>query len=215
MFSSTAEKMKEFRKVQVPFRISSKQAENKNGVEKEQGMLLSEWKPMDVEACRSLVSSVLLHWQPVRSDGLPKEQNRDGKPDLACKIAYLVFRWLVKSLVDSSFNVQNVLLTFKWFKQSVLSNPTVVEEIIKDEALKSSIFKLFSSVCRASEEKTSYLSDLSLLNAVMLHLLDFQNLTKNRFHGIVTKFCISAMEEDDTMKKGNFSFIKGTERKRL
>ncbi|XP_066475924.1 nucleolar pre-ribosomal-associated protein 1 [Tiliqua scincoides] len=202
--------IKEKNKPQVPFRTSSQLIQEKNEIKTEGEETVFELKLFDSEECRSAVRSILVHWEPLFSDRsakLPKKQNGYGNPGLTCKMAYLVFRWLVKSLVDSTFSVQNVLLTFKWFKKNVLPNTTVVEEILKDGKLRSDIFKLYSSINHASEEKTLDLSELSLLNTIMLHLLDSQDLTKNYFCGILKRFCLSALDEEDVMKKAAAMFL--------
>ncbi|XP_053164399.1 nucleolar pre-ribosomal-associated protein 1 isoform X2 [Hemicordylus capensis] len=201
--------IKEKNKPQIPFRTSSWFVQKKNEI-KTKRETDCEVKLFDLEECRSVLRSILVHWEPVFPDmqvKFPKEQNEYGNPELTFKIAYLVFRWLVKSLIDGSFHVQNVLSTFRWFKKSVLPNTTVVGEILKDGSLKNGIFKLYSSIYYPSEEKSLDLSDLSLLNTIMLHLLDSQDLTKNYFCETVKRFCLSAANEDDTMKKAAGLFL--------
>ncbi|XP_060090308.1 nucleolar pre-ribosomal-associated protein 1 [Heteronotia binoei] len=200
--------IKEKNKAQVPFRTSSQFVQKKNQTETDQGPA-SQVSPSDLEECRSLLRVVLMHWEPVFPDisaECSKEQNEYGNSELTCKIVYLVFRWLVKSLVDRSFHKQNVLLTFKWFKSYVLPNTTMVQEILMDAALKRGIFKLYRSFHDASEE-TSDLNDLSLLNTVMLHLMDSEGLMKNEYLGTVKRFCLSAMDENDTKKKAAGIFL--------
>ncbi|XP_042314593.1 LOW QUALITY PROTEIN: nucleolar pre-ribosomal-associated protein 1 [Sceloporus undulatus] len=199
--------IKEKNKPEMPFRTLSQLAQKKNLIETETA---SEWKQLHLEECKSVLRSILVQWKPVFLDmsvKYPKEQNSYSNPTLSCKIAYLVFRWLVKSHIDSILNVQNVLLTFKWLKKNVLQNSTVVEEILKDEMLRSDIFKIYNSIWSATEDNIVELSDLSLLNDTMLHLLDFQDLNTKDFHGIVRKFCLSSMAEEDTMKKAAGMFL--------
>ncbi|XP_062982759.1 nucleolar pre-ribosomal-associated protein 1 [Elgaria multicarinata webbii] len=194
--------IKEKNKPQVHFRTSSRLVQKKNEIDKAE--MTSEWKEFYLEECRSVLRSVLVHWEPLFLNVPAKyleEQNGYGNPGLTCENAYLVIRWLVKSLIDGSDNIPNALLTFRWFKKSVLGNSTVVEKVLKDATLKSGIFKLYSSICNASEEKTVELNDLSLLNEIMLHLLDLQELTKSVLHGTVKTLCLSAMAEEDTTKK--------------
>ncbi|XP_054829571.1 nucleolar pre-ribosomal-associated protein 1 [Eublepharis macularius] len=201
--------IKEKNKAQVPFRTSSEFVQKMNDAETDPDPAF-QCNPLDLVECRSPMRLVLIHWKPVFpniSGKLSKEHSGYGNPGLSCKIAYLVFRWLVKSLVDSHSHKQDVLLTFKWFKNCILANTTVVQEIIKDDALKSSIFKLYCNFHDPSEDKTLDLNDLSLLNTIMLHLMDSQVLMKNKFLVTVKRFCLSAMEENDTMKKAAGIFL--------
>ncbi|KAF7251021.1 Nucleolar pre-ribosomal-associated protein 1 [Varanus komodoensis] len=201
--------IKEKNKSQIPFRPSSRPVQKRNEIETETETA-SEWTDVYLGECRSVLRSLLVHWEPCFLN-VPaehqKEQNGYGDPRLTSEIAYLVFRWLVKSHIDNSANIQSALLTFRWFKKNVLGNSTVEEKILKDATLKSGMFKVYSSIYNASEEKTVGLSDLSLLNGIMLHLLASQNLTKNVFYMTVKKFCLSPMTEEDRTKKAAGIFL--------
>ncbi|XP_048349854.1 nucleolar pre-ribosomal-associated protein 1 isoform X2 [Sphaerodactylus townsendi] len=190
------------------FQTSSQFVQKRNETETDPGPA-SQDNPTDLEKCIIPLRLVLMHWQPVFPDistNNSREHNGYDNPSLTIKIVYLVFRWLVKSLVDSSSCKQNILLTFKWFKSYVLPNTTAVQEIVSDGVLKSSIFKLYRSLHDASEE-TSDLNDLSLLNTIMLHLMDSQGLMENEYLGTLKRFCLSAMEENDTKKKASGIFL--------
>lgn len=167
---------------------------------------ISVWKEVYLNECRTLLRSVFIHWEPVlleTSAKSPREQKGYSNPHLTCKIAYLVFRWLVTSFLDSNLNIQNALLTFWWFKKCGFGNNIILNYILKDGTLKRAIFKLFSSICNASE--VMKLSELSVLNGIMLHLLESQGLAENNFHGAVKKFCLTEVTE---VNKGNFFFYK-------
>lgn len=209
LVSSAAENIKEKTKAQLPLRTSSQFLQKKNQIEIDQD-LAPQGSLFDLEECISPLRLILMHWKPVFSNistKCSKKHNGYGNPGLTCKIVYLVFRWLVKSLIDRSVHQQNILLTFKWLKSYVLPNNTMVQEIVMDNALKSGIFKLYRGLHDASE-KTSELNDLSLLNTIMLHLMDSQGLMENEYLTTVKRFCLSAMEEDDIKKKGNVCFSR-------
>ncbi|XP_029140605.1 nucleolar pre-ribosomal-associated protein 1 [Protobothrops mucrosquamatus] len=157
---------------------------------------ISVWKEIHLNECKTLLRSVFIHWEPILleiSTKSPTEQKGYSNPELTCKIAYLVFRWLVTSLLDDKLNIQNVLLTFWWFKKCAFENNFVLDYILKDGSLKRAIFKLYSSICNASE--VVKLNDLSVLNGIMLHLLESRGLTENNFHGTVKKFCLTEVTE--------------------
>nr|XP_008105811.1 PREDICTED: nucleolar pre-ribosomal-associated protein 1 isoform X1 [Anolis carolinensis] len=199
--------IKEKNKSEMPFRTSFRLAQKNNIIETETAL---DWKQLHLDDFRSVLRSVFVHWEPVFLDTPEKyseEQNGYSNLDMTYKIAYLVFKWLVKSHIDSTLNVRDVLLTFKWLKKSVLQNSTVVEMILKDGILKNGILKIYNSIWKDSEDKTVELSDLSLLNDIMLQLLDSQQLNKGHFHGIMNKFCLSAITKEDTMKKAAGMFL--------
>ncbi|XP_007424576.1 nucleolar pre-ribosomal-associated protein 1 [Python bivittatus] len=184
-------------KPRLPSQASIPLAQRKSEIEIE-AAAVSVWKEVYLNECRTLLRSVFIHWEPLLLEipaKSPTEQKGYSNLDLTCKIAYLVFRWLVTSLTDGNLNIQNALLTFWWFKKCGFGNNIVLDHILKDGALKSAIFKLYSSICNASEQKVVKLNDLSVLNGIMLHLLESQGLTKNNFHGAVKRFCLTEVAE--------------------
>ncbi|XP_070606470.1 nucleolar pre-ribosomal-associated protein 1 [Erythrolamprus reginae] len=157
---------------------------------------ISEWKEVYLNDCRTLLRSVFIHWESVlleTSVKSPTEQKGCNNPDLTHKIVYLIFKWLVTSFPDSNLDIQNALLTFWWFKKCGFGNNTVLDYILKDGTLKMAIFKLYISICNASE--VVKLSELAVINEIMIHLLESQGLTENHFHGAVKKFCLTQVTE--------------------
>uniref|UniRef100_A0A670XZ88 URB1 ribosome biosis homolog n=1 Tax=Pseudonaja textilis TaxID=8673 RepID=A0A670XZ88_PSETE len=165
-------------------------------LDKIEAATISEWKEVYLNECRTLLRSIFILWEPVLleiSAKSPTEQKGYSNPDLTCKITYLVFRWLITSFLDDSLNIQNALPTFWWFKKCGFGNNIILDYILKDGILKRAIFKLYSSICNASE--IVKLSDLSVLNGIMLHLLESQSLTENNFHVAVKKFCLTEVTD--------------------
>uniref|UniRef100_A0A674K5J3 URB1 ribosome biogenesis homolog n=1 Tax=Terrapene triunguis TaxID=2587831 RepID=A0A674K5J3_9SAUR len=206
--------IKEKNKGQVPFRPSSRHVRKKDVVEREEETD-SELKDSNLEKCRDHLESILVHWEPVYPAPfakLPEEQLESTDPEnetisLTCATAYIVTKWLVKSMVDHSLNIQNVFLTLKWLNGSILPHPPVVREILRDATLKSSVFKLYNRICEANEEKSSNIEELCLFNTIMLHFLDAQGLTNASCHKVVKTFCLSAMKEKDEIKKASCVFL--------
>ncbi|XP_034626067.1 nucleolar pre-ribosomal-associated protein 1 [Trachemys scripta elegans] len=206
--------IKEKNKGQVPFRPSSRHVRKKDVVEREEETD-SELKVSNLEKCRDHLESILVHWEPVYPAPfakLPEEQLESTDPEnetisLTCATAYIVTKWLVKSMVDHSLNIQNVFLTLKWLNSSILPHPPVVREILRDATLKSSVFKLYNRICEANEEKSSNIEELCLFNTIMLHFLDAQELTNASCHKVVKTFCLSAMKEKDEIKKASCVFL--------
>uniref|UniRef100_A0A8C4VFM0 URB1 ribosome biosis homolog n=1 Tax=Gopherus evgoodei TaxID=1825980 RepID=A0A8C4VFM0_9SAUR len=206
--------IKEKNKGHVSFRPSSRHVWKKDVVEREEETD-SELKASNLEKCRDHLESILVHWEPVYPAPfakLPEEQLESTDPEnetisLTCATAYIVTKWLVKSMVDHSLNIQNVFLTLKWLNSSILPHPLVVQEILRDATLKSSIFKLYNRICEANEEKSSNIEELCLFSVIMLRFLDTQGLTNASCHKVVKTFCLSAMKETDEIKKASCVFL--------
>uniref|UniRef100_A0A6J0TW72 Nucleolar pre-ribosomal-associated protein 1 n=1 Tax=Pogona vitticeps TaxID=103695 RepID=A0A6J0TW72_9SAUR len=201
--------IKEKNKSEILFQTSAQHFQKIKETEREKETA-ADWKQFHLEECKSTLRFVLIHWEPVFLDKAlkhQKEQNGYDNPSLTYKTAYIVLKWLVKSHIGSTFNIQHALFIFRWFKNNVLQNSTVVEEILRDGALKSGMFKIYSSIWNAYEEKAVELSDLILLNGIMFDLLDSQDVTKNDFHETMKNFWCSAMTEEDTMRKAASTFL--------
>ncbi|KAJ7320521.1 hypothetical protein JRQ81_020032 [Phrynocephalus forsythii] len=201
--------IKEKNKSEIHFQTSSRHIWKTNETETEKDSA-SDWKQFNLEECKSAVRFVLIYWEPVFLEKAlkdQKEQNEYDNPSLTYKIVYIVLKWLVKSQTDSTFNIHHVLFIFRWFKKNVLHNSVVVEDILKDEALKSGMFKIYIRVWNANEDKSVELSDLSLINGIMFDLLDSQKVAKNDFHETVRKLYCSAMTEEDTTRKAASMFL--------
>uniref|UniRef100_A0A8C3XSH8 Nucleolar pre-ribosomal-associated protein 1 n=1 Tax=Chelydra serpentina TaxID=8475 RepID=A0A8C3XSH8_CHESE len=206
--------IKEKNKGHVPFRPSSRHVRKKDVVETEEETD-SELKVLNLEKCRDHLESILVHWEPVYPAPfakLPEERLESTDPEsetisLTCAIAYIVTKWLVKSMVDHNLNIQNVFLTLKWLNSNILPHPPVVREILRDATLKSSIFKLYNRICEANKEKSSNIEELCLFSTIMLHFLDTQGLINTSCHKAVKTFCLSAMKGKDEIKKASCVFL--------
>ncbi|NWX51116.1 NPA1P protein, partial [Steatornis caripensis] len=186
----------------------------KNELEREDNTA-ADLQVSELEKCRDHLSSIFAHWEPVFPVPPNKHQGERLKPadvadetvGLTCASAYIVTKWLVKSMVEHSFNMQNVSLTLRWLQNCILPHPVAVQEMLKDETLRSNIFKFYTQICEASSRSVGLFKELCLFSAIMLHLMDAQGLTSNRFHELVKALCLSAMTEEDMNKKAVCVFL--------
>lgn len=182
----------------------------KNAIEREDDTA-ADLKVSELEKCRDQLNSIFAHWEPVFPAPLTK---RPGEPlksadladetvSLACASTYIVTKWLVKSMVERSLNMQNVSLTLRWLQNYILPHPVAVQEMLRDETLRNNIFRFYTRVCEASSETPGLLKELCVFSSIMFHLMDARGLTNNSFHELVKTLCLSAMTEEDANKKGN------------
>lgn len=142
---------------------------------------------------------------PTRHPGEPLKSAdlADETVSLTCASAHVVTKWLLKSMVEHSLNMQNVLLILRWLQNCIVPHSVAVQEMLRDETLRNNIFKFYTRVCEASGGVAGLGQELCLFSSIMLHLMDAQGLTNNSFHELVKKLCLSAMTEEDVNKKGN------------
>ncbi|NXC43094.1 NPA1P protein, partial [Penelope pileata] len=169
----------------------------------------------ELEKCRDHLSAIFARWEPV-FPALParhpeeplKAADLAGETaSLTCASSYIVIKWLVKSMVEHSLNMQNVLLTLRWLQNCILPHPVAVQEVLGDETLRNNIFKFYTRICEASSGAAGHLEELCLFSSIMLRLMDAQGLTNNSFHEPVKALCRSAMTEEDVNKKAVSVFL--------
>lgn len=169
----------------------------------------------ELEKCREDLSTIFVHWEPVfpalptkhSEEPLKSADLADETVSLTCASAYIVTKWLVKSMVEHSLSMQNVSLTLQWLQNCILPHPVAVQEVLRDETLRNNIYRFYSRICEASSGAVGHLKELCLFSSIMLHLMDAQGLTNNSCHELVKTFCQSAMTEEDVNKKGNLTLL--------
>ncbi|XP_025959367.2 nucleolar pre-ribosomal-associated protein 1 isoform X2 [Dromaius novaehollandiae] len=186
----------------------------KNEIEREDDAD-ADLKASELQKCRAHLNSIFSRWEPV-FPALPTKHPEeplkfvdleDEAVSLTCASIYIVTKWLIKSMVEHSLNMQNVLLTLQWLQKCVLPHPEAVQEILGDATLRNNIFKFYTQICEARNGTAGYLKELCLFSSIMLHLMDAQGLTNNSFHELVKTLCLSAMTEEDENQKAVCVFL--------
>ncbi|NWW94941.1 NPA1P protein, partial [Rhynochetos jubatus] len=175
----------------------------------------ADLKVSELETCRDHLNSILAHWEPVfpapptqlGGEPLKSAELADETVGLTCASTYVVTKWLVRSLVEHSLNMQNVSLTLRWLQSCVLPHPGAVREVLGDETLRNNLFRFYTRVCEASGGTAGRLEELCLFSSVMLHLMDAQGLASSSLHGLVKALCLSAVTEEDVNKKAVCVFL--------
>ncbi|XP_010155068.1 PREDICTED: nucleolar pre-ribosomal-associated protein 1-like, partial [Eurypyga helias] len=175
----------------------------------------ADLKVSELEKCRDHLNSIFAHWEPVfpapptelGGEPLQAADLEDATVGLTCVSAYLVTKWLVKSLVEHSLNAQTVSLTLRWLQSCILPHPGAVREVLGDETLRNNLFRFYTRVCEASGGAAGCLDELCLFSSVMLHLMDAQGLASSSVHGLVKALCLSAVTEEDANKKAVCVFL--------
>ncbi|NXE18412.1 NPA1P protein, partial [Ardeotis kori] len=186
----------------------------KNEMEREDNTA-ADLKVSELEKCRDHLNSIFAHWEPVFPEPPTKQPGEplqsadlvDETVSLTCASTYIVTKWLVKSMVEHSLNMQNVSLTLRWLQNCILPHSAAVQEMLRDETLRNNIFRFYMRICEASSGTAGLFKELCLFSSVMLHLMDAQGLTNNSFHELVKKLCLSAMTEEDANKKAVCVFL--------
>ncbi|OCT93833.1 hypothetical protein XELAEV_18011503mg [Xenopus laevis] len=168
-----------------------------------------------VKATRNHVKSVLIHWEPVfltLSLRLEKEQGeaatdqcetQDKSSDtdsFESAAACLIAKWILRTESGDSPTPENIYTSLQWFQTSILPHGPVVEELLEDRVLRSSLYKLYSTVCSDMKPTTSSPDLLPLFNTVMVQLTKTPKSAANLCLDALKAVSLSSDEEDSVQK---------------
>nr|XP_041569930.1 nucleolar pre-ribosomal-associated protein 1-like [Taeniopygia guttata] len=169
--------------------------QKKNGMEEDD--TAADMKVSELEKCREHLNSILAHWDPV----FPAPPSTQGGETLragewggeavavTCASIHVVTKWLVRSLAgQSSLREQDVSPVLRWLRNRVLPHPAAVREMLRDEALRNGLFKLYTRLCQASSTSAGLSRQLGGLSSIMLQLMEEQGLSST-FHELVKSLC--------------------------
>ncbi|XP_064263260.1 nucleolar pre-ribosomal-associated protein 1 [Passer domesticus] len=184
-------------------------------IEVEDDDTAADVKEAELEKCREHLNSILAHWDPV-FPAPPSTQGgetlRAGAPGgeavpVTCASIQVVTKWLVRSLAgQSSLGEQDVSPVLRWLRDRVLPQPAAVREMLRDEALRNNLFKLYTRLCQASSSSAGLSRQLGGLSSVMLQLMEEQGVSST-FHELVKSLCLSATVEEDVDKTAVSVFL--------
>ncbi|XP_021404254.2 nucleolar pre-ribosomal-associated protein 1 isoform X1 [Lonchura striata] len=185
----------------------------KNG--REEDDTAADVEVSELEKCREHLNSIFAHWDPVfpvppstQGGETLRAGERGGEAvAVTCASIHVVTKWLVRSLTgQSSLREQDVSPVLRWLRNCVLPHPAAVREMLRDEALRNSLFKLYTRLCQESSTSAGLSRQLGGLSSIMLQLMEEQGLTSS-FHELVKSLCLSAIVEEDADKTAVSVFL--------
>ncbi|XP_058378996.1 nucleolar pre-ribosomal-associated protein 1 isoform X2 [Diceros bicornis minor] len=162
-----------------------------------------ELEASSLETCKGLLRSILTHWGPVFPDPKAAQEPEDSAtpksdaPGPVCATASLVVSWVLQSATERPLSRAEASGLLGWLKSHILPQPVVVAELLKDGAVRSGIFKLYSRLCGAERLAGPEQGVACLFHTVMLQLVAAQGLAGSPFHQAVEALCLSSLDEED------------------
>ncbi|XP_023375485.1 nucleolar pre-ribosomal-associated protein 1 [Pteropus vampyrus] len=172
-----------------------------------------ELQASSLEECRGLLRSILTHWGPVFPSPEPTQEPADGAtprseaPGPEYTVTSLVVRWVLRSVAEHPLSRAEAAGLLSWLKKHILPQTAVVADLLKDSAVKSSIFKLYSRLCGADGPAGPEQSVACLFNTVMLQLVAAQGPAGTPFHPAVEALCLSFLNEEDGATQATAAFL--------
>ncbi|XP_042543241.1 nucleolar pre-ribosomal-associated protein 1 [Dipodomys spectabilis] len=194
----------------MPSRARGPRPRKKRPVEAEE-MANPELDESGLRTCRDLVRSILTHWEPVVPG--PTEDPTDGAgPQSEAPIPMytavsLVVSWVLRSVAQCPLSRTEAAGLLGWLKSHILPHPVVVADLLKDSAVKSSMFKLYCRLCSA-EGLTGPAQDVTcLFNTVMLQLVEAQGRAEGPFHPAMEALCTASLSGKDEATRASAAFL--------
>ncbi|XP_008066646.1 nucleolar pre-ribosomal-associated protein 1 [Carlito syrichta] len=172
-----------------------------------------ELEASTLEACRGLLRSILTHWGPVFPSPESSQKSTDSAssesdaPGPVCAAASLTVSWVLRSVAECLLSRTEAAGLLGWLKSHILPYPVVVADLLKDSAVRSSIFKLYSQLCGAERLSGPSQGVACLFNTVMLQLLAAQGWAGSPLHQAVEALCLSSLSEKDEATRASAAFL--------
>lgn len=193
--------------------VTAAHAKGPRGRKKKHGEMEEPVEPeleaSSLETCKDLLRATLTHWGPVVPLPGPTQESvgqvtlRSKALEPAYAAVSLVASWVLRSLAERPLSRAEVTRLLDWLTSHVLPYPVVVADFLRDSAVKSGIFKLYSHHCSLQGLLGPALDVACKFSAVMLQLLVAQGRIDSPFHSVVEALCLDSLNEKDEAKRGN------------
>ncbi|XP_071994741.1 nucleolar pre-ribosomal-associated protein 1 isoform X2 [Engystomops pustulosus] len=179
----------------------------------------------DLEESKKHMKSILIHWSPTFLNSSSSDSTKEKKSstdqmeeteagandedttttdDLVCATTYLVAKWIMVVEGAHPGSLQDLCSSLHWLKACVLPHRQVVQELVKDPVLRSTLYKLFYRVWDSCDS-TQDILDLS--NHVMMNLIQSQILGTDITFNAVKELCLHPGDDADDMQRAAASFM--------
>ncbi|XP_012301886.2 nucleolar pre-ribosomal-associated protein 1 isoform X3 [Aotus nancymaae] len=166
-----------------------------------------------LETCKGFLRSILTYWGPVIPGPDPTQEPVDSaSPESAvrgpvCAAASLAVSWVLRSVAEHPLSRAQAAGLVGWLQSHILPHPVVVADLVRDSAVRSSIFKLYSQLCGAEGLAGPVQEVACLFNMVMLQLVAAQGWAGSPFHPAMEALCLSSLSEKDEATRASTAFL--------
>ena len=215
LFVHLTEMLKDKNKPVMPARAKGPRGRKRRPGEAEE-MADAELMASTLETCKGLLRSILTYWGPVIPGPDPTQEPVDSAspesdaPGPVYAAASLAVSWVLRSVAEHPLSRAEAAGLIGWLKSHILPHPVVVADLLKDGAVRSSIFKLYSRLCGAEGLAGPAQEVACLFNTVMLQLVAAQGRAGSPFHPAMEALSLSSLSEKDEATRGKAgSFVGG------
>ncbi|XP_047450940.1 nucleolar pre-ribosomal-associated protein 1 isoform X2 [Mugil cephalus] len=150
--------------------------------------------------CKSYLSSIFVHWEPVFNLSEPQPAQQTDKLDLsrlASDTAHLLTKWSLRWLVEDVYDENRTKGFLRWVEKAVIKHGEVVDVVLLDAGLKADLLRLyhqaFEAPCQSSVSARA--ETFQPFTNIMICFLKRQG-TLPDFHQAVVSACMPDATHD-------------------
>lgn len=154
-----------------------------------------------LKGCKSYLSSIFVHWEPLCSSEPQLAQPRDKRDPspLASDTAHLLTKWSLRCLVEDSYDENRTKEFLCWVEKALIKYKETVDVVILDPGWKADLLRLHHQAfeahcnCRISSNVETF----QLFTNIMISLLETQGNLPALHHAIVSA-CLPESKHDQS-----------------
>lgn len=161
-----------------------------------------ELQPSSLETCRSLLRSILTHWEPVFPGPAPTQGPSDPAAPHSeavgpvCTVAALVVSWVLRTATERPLSGAEAAGLLHWLRSHVVRQPEVVAQLLGDSVVRSGLFRLYSRLCTDGQAGPE-------LNAVMLPLVAALSPSETPLPPAVETLRLASLDDKEEATRGD------------
>uniref|UniRef100_A0A8C6QHN4 URB1 ribosome biogenesis 1 homolog (S. cerevisiae) n=2 Tax=Nannospalax galili TaxID=1026970 RepID=A0A8C6QHN4_NANGA len=166
-----------------------------------------------LETCKGLLRAILTHWGPAVPNRGPIQQpmgQATPKSEALGSVhaaTSLVASWVLRSVAEHPLSKAEAIRLLSWLKNYILLHPVVVADLLRDNAVKSGVFKLYSCLCSARDLAGPVQDVTCLFNTVMLQFVVAQGWMGNPIHPAMEALCAASLNKKDQATQASAVFL--------
>ncbi|KAM6933336.1 nucleolar pre-ribosomal-associated protein 1 [Xenentodon cancila] len=135
--------------------------------------------------CKSHLSSIFVHWQPVFH--LSESQSAQPKDkldpsELDCDTAHLLTKWSLRWLLEDAYDEKRAKEFLHWFEKAVIQHKKIGNAVTLDPSLKADLLRLYHRTFEAQ----CHAETMQLFTNIMIHLLEMQGHLSELHQAVVS-----------------------------
>ncbi|XP_035536073.1 nucleolar pre-ribosomal-associated protein 1 [Morone saxatilis] len=161
--------------------------------------------------CKSYLSSIFVHWEPVCPLSEPQLAQARDKLDpsrLASDTAHLLTKWSLRCLAEDSYDENGTKEFLHWVEKAVIKHREIAVVVLLDPGLKADLLRLhhqaFEAQCHSNI--SGRVETFQLFTNIMIQLLETQGHLPE-LHQAVVSACLPEATHDQSRREAGLFLL--------